>query len=383
MNRNPDIQIIHIKQSSLTPLETFVVARVFNPVCRRPVPVLTHAIHPAFAKNPELRFYALQDLSPARQRLEHAVANRFHIYPYYLQTIHRLRPALIHAHFSGAGEACLPAARRLNIPLLVNFYGIETKYHLSNSHWLQRYQRLFRLADHFICSSQSMKTVMIAAGCPPEKISVIRCGIDTDLFNGQPAPWQPGEQLRLLCVARLHPEKGLGDLLQAGRLLNDAGFGNWQLEIIGWGPQENELKEQSATLGLGNQVRFLGIKTPPEIVAHLRAAHLFILPSLEETQGVVFQEAQATCTPVVATRIGGIPEGILDGETGILVPPRQPEAIRDAVLSMTGSPARFIEMGLAGRRYVLANFSRQDEYKRLNDLYQELVQKNRDKVRQA
>jgi colanic acid/amylovoran biosynthesis glycosyltransferase len=368
------LKVIHIAHPEyLPPSHTFVGARVLNPVCQRPVPVITHHVTPQYANTKEIQFFALDTLNRFRRRIELGIGNHWHWYPYYYQVIRRVRPQIIHAHFSGAGEACLWISQRLGIPLVINFYGIETKYHLHDPFWIPRYKKMFVEAEWFVCSSREMQSIMLDKGCPATKISVIPVSVDIDLFNGEPTPWNKNQTLRLLSIARLHPEKGLNYLLSACRLLDEMGLTNWALRIIGIGTQESELKRQARECGIQSKVFFLGRKSPDEIVAELRRSHLMILPSLAESQGLALQEAQATCTPVIATNIGGIPEGVKHNETGFLVDPQSPQAIFQALERFVEQPELFDVMGRAGRALVQEHFSRQKEYQELAQLYRNLI----------
>ena len=154
------------------------------------------------------------------------------------QVIRQLRPQIIHAHFGRAGVGCVSTAKCFNIPLVINFYGVETKRDIYKSEWLRRYRILYADADAFVCSSNAMKKIMVESGCSSEKITVIRCGIDTTFFCADVTPWKAGQRLQMLSIARLHPDKGLTYLLDACRLLNLSGFRNWQLKIIGLGQSE-------------------------------------------------------------------------------------------------------------------------------------------------
>lgn len=369
----PDLEtfaVAHIKEPRFPEsTETFVTARVLNPACRRPVPVLTHQAVPGWQPGEDIRLYELNSLAPLRRRIEYGLENRLHWSAYYYQVLSRLHPQLIHAHFSGAGEAAAWSARALGIPLIVNFYGIETKYHLHDPLWLPRYRRLFSQAGAFSCLNSLMKQTMVEAGCPAEKITVIPCGVDTSLFSGFPKEWRPEQRLRILSNARLHGEKGLEYLLQAGRLLNQVGFTGWDLQIIGTGPLESSLKNLAVDLQINEQVSFLGTKTPAEVANLLRQADMFILPSLKETQGVVLQEAQACCIPVIASRLDAVRGGIKEGESGLLTEPGSPEDLMEAIRTLVRNPERIPHMGAAGRAFVLEKFSREAEYRQLNEMY--------------
>lgn len=373
METSEKIVVAHIKQPHVESLETFVLARMMNPFCFRPVPVLTHDLTKCHDFKGEIQYYALNELHPLRRKIELALDYRFHFLPFYYQTLRKLRPDLIHAHFSGAGLSVLRAATRLKIPLLINFYGIETNYHLSDPQWYSFYRKLAGSHAMFACSSDTMKESMEAFGFKPSNIEVVRCGIDTRLFEGKTLEYQPSQRLEMLCVGRLHEEKGINYLLEACQLLLKKGFLSWQLTIIGDGPLNGELQAYTKTLGIDDRVQFAGKKSSHEVRIALQASHLFVLPSLQETQGVVFQEAQATRTPVIGTNIGGIPEGVEDGVTGFLVEPANPGQIAEKILFMAERPLLFKQMGEAGRMLVLKKFSRENEYRQLANLYRKTI----------
>ena len=370
------IKILHITRFNyLPPSQTFVHARVLNPVCQRPVPVITGLVRPEHQSCQEIAFYqesTFHAFKHTDKNQKTAVAGAYcSLYAH--QVIEQVRPQLIHAHFGRAGESCLSSAKFFNIPLVVNFYGVETNHRVHDPEWRRRYQRVYANADAFVCSSQLMKEIMVESGCSSEKITVIRCGVDTTFFSGDVTPWQIGQRLRMLSIARLHPDKGLTYLLEACRLLNLSGFKNWELKIIGYGKAEAELKQQAKENALQNQVHFLGRQSHQAVRDALRDAHLKILPSIKETQGVALQEAQATRTPVMASHTGGIPEGVLDGESGFLFEPHSPPAIVEKIQRFLENPTWFVKMGNAGRQYVKTRFSRQAEYKQLSELYGSLL----------
>jgi colanic acid/amylovoran biosynthesis glycosyltransferase len=370
LNSTERFDVAHVKLPSVLPTETFVVNRLLNPYSRRPVPVLTmkKVYIPEWGNI--LDFHPLEETSRLFRRLDAGLQNRLHWSLYFCLVLKKLRPKMIHAHFSGAGEVCSWSARKLSIPLIVNFYGIEVNYHIHDPYWLPRYQRLYGAADAFICSSDYMRNAMIASGCSGAKIYVVRCGIDLDFFSGDPLAWEPNGVLRLLSIARLHKEKGLNYLLDACRMLNESGYKNWTLQIAGWGEEEANLRRQIRVNNLERQVFLAGTFRPLSVVQALRKAHIMILPSLKESQGVALQEAQATCTPVITTSVGGIPEGVVQGKTGIVVEPRNPRALFEAMLTFIKDPSLMLSMGMMGRQYVSSKFSRSTEYNELANVYQ-------------
>jgi len=140
---------------------------------------------------------------------------------------------------------------------------------------------------------------------------------------------QEGNKKRLLLVALLDPKKGVLYLLEALARLKEK-RDDFVLDIVGDGPNRAEYEELSHKLGLRDIVRFHGLKTKQEVVEFMRKADIFVLPSEWENLPCVIIEAMASGLPVVATKVGGIPE-IISGKIGLLVPPRDTEALARAV----------------------------------------------------
>ena len=373
MTQSP-IKVLHISGFKyLPPSQTFVHARVLNPICQRPVPVITNSMYAGYEHSQEIELYQGATVHPFHEQSENVVYGDSDSSLYVYQVIRQVQPQIVHVHFGRAGVGCLSIAKHFRIPIVINFYGVETNRRIYMPEWLRRYQIQYTDADAFICSSHAMKEIMIESGCSSDKITVIRCGVDTHFFCGDVTPWMPGQPLQMLSIARLHPDKGLTYLLDACRLLNLSGFRNWQLKIIGRGKASAELKQQAKDHGLQNQVHFLGRQPHRAVRDALRDAHLKILASVKETQGLALQEAQATRTPVIASHTGGIPMGVLDGESGFLFEPQSPPAIVEKIKRFLENPPLFVKMGNAARRYVVAHFSRQEEYRQLSELYRSLL----------
>jgi glycosyltransferase involved in cell wall biosynthesis len=159
-------------------------------------------------------------------------------------------------------------------------------------------------------------------------------------------------------VARLSPEKDVATLIHAVRhalrLLGpeQAAF---TLEIVGDGASRPQLESLSRNLGLGDTIRFLGERS--DVASLLAHASMFVLPSLTEGISLTLLEAMARGLPVVATRVGGNPEVVVDGVTGFLVPVRDPAALAAAMVRIHQCPTLAAEMGLRGRRRVEQEFS--------------------------
>jgi glycosyltransferase involved in cell wall biosynthesis len=180
---------------------------------------------------------------------------------------------------------------------------------------------------------------------------------------------QPG-CLHLVCVGRLAPEKGQAFLLEALALLGDQ-LPELQTVFFGDGPLKEELQGRCAQLGLTGRVRFAGQR--PDIRRWLPFFDLFVLPSAWEGLSQALLEAMAAGLPVTATAVGGSPEAVVEGETGLLIAPGDPPALASAITRLAQDPALRQRMGAAGRRRVEAHFDLAKTIKDLGIFYEALL----------
>jgi glycogen(starch) synthase len=201
-------------------------------------------------------------------------------------------------------------------------------------------------------SESALQRVRALAPDVTSRSSVIRNGLEMPALAPAPLPWAPP---RVACVGRLVPEKGFDLALRALARLTTR-FPALRLTLVGDGPERPRLEALARELGLGNAVTFLGWLPPPQVPAVMNGATLVVVPSRwEGLPGVAIQAAQMA-RPAVATRVGGIPEIVLDGETGLLVEPDDVPALAEAIARVLESPNRAAEMGRAARRHARAAF---------------------------
>jgi glycosyltransferase involved in cell wall biosynthesis len=183
------------------------------------------------------------------------------------------------------------------------------------------------------------------------KINVVHCGLD-ELFR-DPPPTTYNDSATIICVGRLSAEKGQFLLLDALRRVLDAGH-RCELVLAGDGDLRKALEARIAQLDLQRNVRITGWISGEEVRAEILRARALVLPSFTEGLPVVIMEAMAMSRPVIATYVGGIPELVLDGETGWLVPAGEVERLAAALQrSLTASVEQLTRMGQAGRARVL------------------------------
>jgi glycosyltransferase involved in cell wall biosynthesis len=225
-------------------------------------------------------------------------------------------------------------------------------------------------------SVANARHIVATFGVPRERVHVIPCGVDTVLFR----PAEIGSCATLndvhgasappliVCIARQLPVKNLGLLLEACAALRARGV-SFLCVMIGDGTDRGELAATRARLGLEPLVEMIGAAERNTILQWLRRASVAVLSSASEGMPVSLMEAGACAVPAVATRVGGIPELIEDGVTGLLTPPNDAPAMADAIGRLIANPRLRAEMGRAARRRIDAYFSLRGQVDRLLALW--------------
>ncbi len=296
------------------------------------------------------------------------------------------RPSLIHAHFGIDGVYALPLAKRLRVPLITTFHGydatLSTAALLCSPAWANYplfRRRLARQGDLFLCVSSFIRGRVLAMGFPEELTHVHYTGVDCQAIQ----PRDPSEETpTILHVARLVDMKGTQYLIRAFEALAHRHPGS-ELVIIGDGPLRRSLHALTRTLQLERRVRFLGALPHAQVVKWMRGAAMLVLPSVHtitgrvEGLGMVLLEAAATGVPVVASRVGGIAEGVIDGQTGFLVPERDVDALSRRMNDLLDEPARRLRMGVQARRFVETRFDLRRQGETLEQLYDAVISRSK------
>jgi glycosyltransferase involved in cell wall biosynthesis len=269
------------------------------------------------------------------------------------------RPDVVHAHFWMSGVATVDAAERHGIPTALTFHalGIDKRRFqgaadTSPDERVDIEAWLARRVDRVIATTASERDTLIGFGADPGRVSVIPCGVDVARFRAKPQATQRSQ--RILCISRLVPRKGLADVIRAVVLLPDV-----ELVIAGGPPRAMltddpyacELMLLAEELAVADRVRLVGAVDPGEVPELMRTASLVCCAPWYEPFGIVAVEAMACGIPVIATSVGGLAESVIDGVTGLHVPPRQPEAIAAAVRTLLDVPATRSQMGAAAVRH--------------------------------
>ena len=233
------------------------------------------------------------------------------------------------------------------------------------------------LPHRVVTVSGYVKEYLVRERVPGERIVVVPTGIETGRFADGAAPANLREELGLPpdvllvgAVAVLRNKKGLRFLLEAAPSVL-ARFPRTVFLIVGTGPQEENLRNAIVSMGLSGSVRMLGHRE--DVPNVLLSLDLFVLPTVQEALGTAFLEAMATGRAVVGCRVGGVPEVVEEGKTGLLVPPEDPAALAEAILTLLADGELRARMGAAGRQSVMARYSVEEMCRRMWEVYRSLL----------
>ncbi|HZX15153.1 MAG TPA: glycosyltransferase, partial [Thermodesulfobacteriota bacterium] len=286
---------------------------------------------------------------------------------------------LIHAHYGSNGliGAILKEAGVFRGKLITSFHGYDFSK-LINERGSETYKELFRIGDLFTANTNFTKGKLIELGCSKSKIVMLPVGMDINFFNFRERYLRDRSLVKLLTIARMVEKKGLEYAIKAVSRVAQK-YSNIEYNIIGDGILRSRLENLIKGLGISDKINLLGWKTQEELKSLLQEAHIFILTSVTagdgdmEGQGLVLQEAQAVGLPVLSTLHNGIPEGVIDGKSGFLVPERDVDALVKKLEYLIEHPELWPEMGRYGRKFVEERYDIQKLNQRLVKIYEAIL----------
>ncbi|MGH8069237.1 MAG: glycosyltransferase family 4 protein [Candidatus Entotheonellia bacterium] len=301
--------------------------------------------------------------------------------------IRRERPHIVHTHTAKAGFIGRLAARLAHVPVIIHtFHGhvLHGYYSSLKTHLLRRMERgLAYLTDCIIAVSEGVKQDLVAYGvAAAEKIQVVPLGLELEpFFNGHEEKGVFRRECHLNGVQRLVGIVGRLFPIKNHRLFLDAAALVAQQEpaahfvIVGDGVLRSDIERHARSLGLADRVIFTGWRRDlPHIYNDL---DVLAVTSNNEGTPVSAIEAMAAGCPVVATKVGGLPDLIREGETGYLVPPGDARAVATALLRVLHQPGMARRMGETGRMAVRERFSAQRLITDMEQLYLGLLERKR------
>lgn len=280
---------------------------------------------------------------------------------------HGIHPAIVHTHDARALIYGAPAARLMGIKRVIH------TQHGQNLGMTPRRLKLIRytakLVQSYVCVSRNACDVAANQGIPEDRLRLVYNAISVERFKSAIRSQSHSldeNQKSLVAIARLSPEKGLSTLLKAVALIHKS-LPDLRLEVAGEGPCHAELLREANHLGIYEKVQFLGQVSDPENV--LSRGRVFVLPSNSEGVSLTLLEAMAAGVPVVATDVGGTPEVLENGKSGLLVPPQNPEELANAIKRLWLDDDLRFRLSLAADQRVSEQFDISRMTREYNELY--------------
>ncbi|RSN24017.1 glycosyl transferase [Streptomyces sp. WAC 05977] len=277
------------------------------------------------------------------------------------------RPDVVHAHFWMSGLASILAAKDLGIPVTQTFHALgvvkrryQGKKDTSPPERIRLERMIAKQADRVIATCSDEVFELVRMGLPRSRASVVPCGVDLTEFtpDGETAPRTARH--RIVSVGRLVPRKGFDLAIAALPSLPDTELviaGGPDSGPLAGAPEVRRLQAIADRAGVADRVRLPGLVSRKNMPALLRSADAVVCTPWYEPFGIVPLEAMACGVPVVATAVGGLTDTVVDGVTGLLVPPRSPKDLAGALRRLLGDASTRESFGIAGTDRVRARYS--------------------------
>ena len=280
------------------------------------------------------------------------------------RALREIKPDIAHTHLIHADLFGLVAAKLARVPVVISSRHLDDAFRYR-ARWRRINRRLWRMIDGGIAISAAMKRFALEIeGAPADKVHVVRYGMACQWLSDEAiaaarrdlraALKLPSEAQLLGMACRLVEQKGIPYALEALRRIR-SDFPRAHLVIAGDGEKAGDLRRLASMLGIADRVHWLGWRG--DAAALMAAYDVFLLPSLREGFGLVLLEAMSRRVPIVASQVGAIPEIVIQGETGILVEPRDVDALAAAMARLLQDRALRKYMGLLGAARLEEHFS--------------------------
>ncbi len=291
------------------------------------------------------------------------VAQKFHI-------------NLFHAHFaSRAAIIAMYLSKALGVPFTFTAHANDLYGGTNTALWPAKKQLLRKLSEEaagIVTISNYNRDFLVGIGVDQAKISLIRCGVDPNEFR-RTTPYRASKQI--LCVARLVEKKGIRYLIEAMSYLREAHF-DVRLTIVGTGPEEKTLKKLADDLKVKDRIQFLGNIPDDDLLNLYEKSSIFVLPCVIANDGdidgipVSLMEAMSMELPVISTVVSGIPELIRDGENGLMLKPKDSQALASSIAKLLEEPETCKRLGKEGRKTIQGRFNIKENVLLLRKFFQ-------------
>jgi len=314
----------------------------------------------------------------------------FNFYPHFVLKLRRDKPDLVHAHFGPSGYNFLKLKGMFKLPLITSFYGYDLSM-LPHQYpeWKLKYKKLFLQGEHFLVEGPHMKHCLVELGCSGVKITIQHLGIDLERIKFMPRKYGEDGKIRVLIAGSFREKKGIPHAIAAFGKIRQKN-NRLQLTVIGdsRGSANEEIEKQKILdvihrYNLEGCINMLGYQPYPVFLEELYKHHIFLSPSIRASDGdteggvpVSIIEASASGMPILSTTHCDIPQVVIDGESGYLVPERDVDALAERLELVVSNPDIWEQMGRRGREHIEKNYNVTRQVEKLEEIY-DMVTKGR------
>jgi colanic acid/amylovoran biosynthesis glycosyltransferase len=331
--------------------------------------------------------YFISDLSAINRFFQKEFAKRTDFYyPCFYRLLKKRKPCIVHSHFGNRGWFDLKLKEKIGVPQITTFYGHDASMMAGQKRWQNRYGQLFSRCERFCAEGSYMKKTLVALGCDPEKIIVQRLGVDLDQIPFIPRSLSDTGVVRILFASTFRDKKGLTYCLEAFANVAEK-HPKAELSIIGdAGRSEREQAYKREVLevirrrGIESKINMLGFMDYPAFIEEAKKHDIFLSHSIHgsdgETEGgapVTLIEMSGYGMPVISTWHCDIPEVIMDGKSGLLVPEKDVDALTDRLDYLVTHPETWPEMGRQGREHIEKEYDAKTQAQKLEKIYDSLL----------
>ncbi|MFQ5329968.1 MAG: glycosyltransferase [Thermodesulfobacteriota bacterium] len=308
-------------------------------------------------------------------------------YPFFLKQLKNDNAVLLHSHFGYDGYEMLPLKRKLGIPMITTFYGVDVSmYPKQKPIWRGRYKKLFNEGEIFLVEGKHMKESLVELGCPREKILVQHLGIDTDKFKFIPRVLAKDGKVKILVAGSFREKKGIPYAMEAFARVKEV-YDNIEMTLIGdsgGSPAEANEKKKIVDVinkhNLHESVRMLGYQPHYVFLDEIEKHHIFLSPSVHASDGdteggapVSIIEASASGMPILSTLHCDIPDVVIDGKSGFLVPERDIPSLTERLEYLIKNHEMWGKLGENGHKHINENYNIYTQAERLENIYQDVI----------
>jgi glycosyltransferase involved in cell wall biosynthesis len=364
------LNVLHYKSNFLNSSETFIRRVINNHHQFKPAAMCIHE------KNYTQGLKVYQKPQAGIPYLVNTLC--FHLnwcLPFYKETLKKIEPAIIHAHFGFDGYRMMKPAQRCSIPLVVSFYGSDVSRLPNEFDWKRRYRNLAQHGNAFIAATDHMKLRLIDLGFPKSKITVIPFGLELEKF---PFKTTQSDPKKIMMVGRMVEKKGFRYAIEAIKKLKKKEL-RYTLDLYGDGELRRSLENQVDALGIRKWVHFHG-QVPIESVLEAHLHHdILLAPSLTANDGDqeglpnTILEAMASGTFVITTNHAAIGEVIKNGENGLIIEEGDADALANTIAFTESADCNMDEMRKNARQTIEKKFKIEDVVTQIEALYKKVI----------